>query len=182
MLWMPGSYRACSGVYGTTAPNGCNWDQWNYVKVMLAWNAGWRGAMHAWDKDNHYGPPETVASISDGMSNTLLAGEYGTITTTNRRTFWAYAYSSFNQSAVVQGESATLLPDYNACNAVLNAQNFGNGNECKVAWGSFHPGNALNFAMCDGSVRSISTSIDMNAVMPALGSIAGGETAGNLAP
>jgi hypothetical protein len=29
--------------------------------------------------------------------------------------------------------------------------------------------------MCDGSVRTISTSIDMNVVMPALATIAGGE-------
>jgi prepilin-type processing-associated H-X9-DG protein len=48
-------------------------------------------------------------------------------------------------------------------------------NQCKRAWGSFHDGGVLNFVMADGSVRSLSTSIEMNAVMPALGSIAGGE-------
>ena len=54
-------------------------------------------------------------------------------------------------------------------------------NQCKRAWGSFHGGGNLNFAMADGSVRSISPNIDMNVVFPALGSIAGGEVilAGN---
>ena len=33
----------------------------------------------------------------------------------------------------------------------------------------------LNFAFCDGSVHSINTNIDMNFVMPALATIAGGE-------
>jgi prepilin-type processing-associated H-X9-DG protein len=178
-LWMPGSYRCVSGTYGTNAPNGCNWDDWMYYPPMQKWNPGWRGPMHAWDKDTGVGPPETYGSITDGFSNTLLIGEYGTISNTGRRTFWAYAYTSFNQSSVIQGESATLLADYNQCNAVVGT--FGNSNECKRGWGSFHPAGNLNFAMCDGSVRSISTSIDMNAVMPALGTVAGGETAGNLA-
>jgi hypothetical protein len=34
--------------------------------------------------------------------------------------------------------------------------------------------------MCDGSVRSFITSIDMTTVMPALATIAGGEVIGNL--
>jgi prepilin-type processing-associated H-X9-DG protein len=176
---MPGSYRCVSGAYGTNAPNGCNWDDYMYAQTMLNWNAGWRGAMHAWNKDTGYGRPESFATITDGTSNTLLVGEYTTVTSTNRRTFWAYAYTSFNQSSVIQGESATLLADYNACNAVVGT--FGNSNECKRGWGSLHPSGSLNFAMCDGSVKTISTSIDMTTVMPALATIAGGETAANLA-
>jgi hypothetical protein len=37
----------------------------------------------------------------------------------------------------------------------------------------------MNFALGDGSVRTISPNIDMNTVMPALGSIAGGEVIPN---
>jgi prepilin-type processing-associated H-X9-DG protein len=179
-LWMPGSYRCVSGTYGTNSPNGCNWDDPMYFQAMANWNAGWRGPIHAWDKDNGYGAPESPATITDGLSNTLLIGEYGTISSPGRRTFWAYGYTSFNQSSVIQGESATLLADYDLCNLIVG--NFGNNNECKRGWGSFHPGGTLNFALCDGSVRTISTSIDMTSVMPALGTIAGGETAGNQAP
>jgi prepilin-type processing-associated H-X9-DG protein len=147
--------------------------------------------MHAYFKDIEAGAPEKVSSITDGLSNTLLIGEYTTVAMSantqgvlqnnlGHRTFWAYAYTSFNQSSVIQGESATLLADYTGCNNIVGT--FGNSNECKRGWGSFHPQGNLNFAMCDGSVRTISTSIDMTAVMPALGTIAGGETAGNLAP
>ena len=141
--------------------------------------------MHAWHKDTGYdysnppqlrppgGPPEKIANIKDGTSNTLLIGEYGTQTTLERRTFWAYGYTSFNQSSVIQGESATLLADYDLCNKVVGS--FGNSNECKRGWGSFHPGGNLNFAMCDGSVRTVTTSVDMTFVLPALATIAGGE-------
>jgi prepilin-type N-terminal cleavage/methylation domain-containing protein/prepilin-type processing-associated H-X9-DG protein len=179
MVWMPGSYRCVSGTYGTNAPNGCNWDDYYYCATMASWNAGWRGPMHAYFKDIGAGAPEKFSAITDGLSNSLLVGEYATVSNLGRRTFWAYAYTSFNQSSVIQGESATLLADYDGCNAIVGT--FGNSNECKRGWGSFHPSGNLNFAMCDGSVRTITTSIDMTAVMPALGTIAGGETAGNLA-
>jgi prepilin-type processing-associated H-X9-DG protein len=178
MVWMPGSYRCVSGAYGTSAPNGCNWDDFYYARTMANWNAGWRGPMHAYNKDIKAGAPERIASITDGLSNTLLIGEYTTLTSPNRRTFWAYAYTSFNQSSVIQSESATLLADYDLCNSIVGT--FGNSNECKRGWGSFHSAGHLNFAMCDGSVRTISKSIDMNTVMPALATIAGGETAGNI--
>jgi prepilin-type N-terminal cleavage/methylation domain-containing protein/prepilin-type processing-associated H-X9-DG protein len=189
MVWMPGSYRCVSGAYGTNAPNGCNWDDWFYCTTMASWNAGWRGAMHAWHQDTGYdysnppqlrppgGAPERIANITDCTSNTLLIGEYATRTNLGHRTFWAYGYTSYNQSSVIQGESATLLADYDLCNMIVGT--FGNSNECKRGWGSFHPGGILNFAMCDGSVRSIPTSIDMTTVLPALATIAGGEVVGN---
>jgi prepilin-type N-terminal cleavage/methylation domain-containing protein len=180
LLWTPGSYRCVSGAYGTNAPFGCNWDDPDYIMTMWNWNPGWRGAMHAVNRDNGFGFAENYNTISDGFSNTLLIGEYATKSNLGRRTFWAYAYSSFNESSVIQGESATLLPDYDGCNGILG--NFGNGNECKRGWGSFHPQGNLNFVLCDGSVRTISTSIDMNSVLPALATVAGGETAGNNAP
>ena len=77
------------------------------------------------------------------------------------------------------GQSRTLLPDFDLCNLTPPATV--NQNQCKRAWGSFHGGGNINFAMVDGSVRAISPNIDMNVVMPALGSIAGGEVvpAGN---
>jgi prepilin-type processing-associated H-X9-DG protein len=52
----------------------------------------------------------------------------------------------------------------------------GGDNQCKRAWGSFHANGNLNFAMCDGSVRSVGTNVDMNLVLPALATISGGET------
>ena len=91
--------------------------------------------------------------------------------TPGRRTFWAYAYTSYNQSLVTFNAPWTLQADFAACAATPNPSG---SNQCKRAWGSLHTG-IVNFVMCDGSVRTISTSIDMNFTMPALATIAGGE-------
>jgi prepilin-type processing-associated H-X9-DG protein len=50
----------------------------------------------------------------------------------------------------------------------------GTSNPCKRAWGSFHP-QAINFVMADGSVRPLSTNIDM-LQFAAMGTIESGES------
>jgi prepilin-type N-terminal cleavage/methylation domain-containing protein/prepilin-type processing-associated H-X9-DG protein len=176
-LCMPANYRCMNGTtFGgqsgkdDTGGN-ANWDDSRQIGYLLGFRPGWRGVMHV------TGPglatAESMASITDGTSNTLLIGEYATKTHLTRRTFWAYAYTSYNQSAATIGQSRTLLPDFDLCSVTPPTTN-GN-NQCKRAWGSFHGGGMLNFALADGSVRAISPTIDMNSVFPALGSIAGGE-------
>ncbi|MCI0459696.1 MAG: DUF1559 domain-containing protein [Gemmataceae bacterium] len=114
---------------------------------------------------------EKIASITDGTSNTLMVGEFTTRTNIRRTTFWAYTYTSYNQSAVVlPPQTRQLLPDYTRC---VQIGGVGGSNPCKRAWGSFHPG-VVNFVMADGSVRSISTNIDM-LQFAALATIANGE-------
>ncbi|HEY8505702.1 MAG TPA: H-X9-DG-CTERM domain-containing protein, partial [Gemmataceae bacterium] len=83
---------------------------------------------------------------------------------------WGYTYASYAASSTVP-ESRALLPDYDRCVAIGGA---GGSNTCKRGWGSFHT-NVINFVFADGSVHSISTSIDPN-IHGAYGSIAGGET------
>jgi prepilin-type processing-associated H-X9-DG protein len=100
-----------------------------------------------------------------------MLGEWATRTQLDRRTFWAYANDSYNEATVSYGQPRTLLNDYTLC---LNTAP-GGDNQCKRGFGSFHAGGILNFALCDGSVRTISTSVDMNVVLPALATIAGGE-------
>jgi prepilin-type processing-associated H-X9-DG protein len=95
-----------------------------------------------------------------------------TKTQLDRRTFWAYAYTSYNESCVTFAQSRTLFPDFVLCKNTPP----GGDNQCKRAWGSLHTGNMLNFLFCDGSVHGISPAIDMNVVMPALATIQGGET------
>jgi prepilin-type processing-associated H-X9-DG protein len=80
-------------------------------------------------------------------------------------------------SVVTIAQSRTLIPDFQLCDRTPPRTN-GN-NQCKRGWGSFHGGGIMNFALADGSVRTISPNIDMNTVMPALGSIAGGEVIPN---
>jgi prepilin-type N-terminal cleavage/methylation domain-containing protein/prepilin-type processing-associated H-X9-DG protein len=173
--FMPGSYRCVTGA-DTGSQNGTtgsdeNWDDGSQVAWMMKnGRAPFRGVMHATNSTVGAGP-EKIANIIDGTSNTLMIGEYTTITVQSRRTFWAYAYTSYCQSVVTYNQPRTLLPDFDKC------QNSppGGSNQCKRSWGSFHAGNNLNFAFCDGSVRTVSPSVDMNSVLPAMATIAGGE-------
>jgi prepilin-type N-terminal cleavage/methylation domain-containing protein/prepilin-type processing-associated H-X9-DG protein len=181
-LCMPSTYRCVSGAsYGgsdwwTNPANpddggsNENWDDAGQVPVLLAHFAGDRGVMHATDPATGAGP-EKIANILDGTSNTLMFGEYATKDTPNRRTFWAYAYTSYNQSLVTFNAPWTLQESFAACAATPNPS--GN-NQCKRGWGSFHAG-GLNFAFCDGSVHNVTRSVDMVSVLPALATIAGGE-------
>jgi prepilin-type N-terminal cleavage/methylation domain-containing protein/prepilin-type processing-associated H-X9-DG protein len=130
------------------------------------------------------GGPETFNSIMDGTSNTFMVGEYTESTPNtkdgsgeNRGTFWAYTYASYNQS------SFSILPqtytsDFNACYnsdlAWVGGKDF-TDQPCKRSWGSNHTGGGFNVVLCDGSVRFVSYSADVN-VLVAMATIAGGES------
>ncbi len=173
--YMPGSYRAVSGAsYGLT--NGltgtdANWDDGGEVAALLKYNAGLRGPMHSVNPVAGTST-ERIQAISDGTSNTLLIGEYVTTTHATRRTFWAYSYTSYNQSSATYYQARTMLASFDGCVAIpgLNGSN-----QCKRAWGATHGGGNINFVQCDGSVRTVSPGIDMNLVFPAMCTVAGGE-------
>jgi prepilin-type processing-associated H-X9-DG protein len=181
-LFMPATYRAVSGAsYGGSdwwsnpsnpddGGSNENWDDATQLPALMAHFPGDRGVMHATDPLTP-GQPERIANITDGTSNTLMVGEYATKNTPGRRTFWAYAYTSYNQSVVTFNAPWTLQADFAACAATPNPSG---SNQCKRAWGSFHTG-GLNFAFCDGSVHTVSRSVDMLYVLPALATIQGGE-------
>ena len=176
-LYMPGSYRCVAGAdwggqdWGSDqgGPNE-NWDDATQVVWLMSLYSADRGPMHATGTGG--ATAERFASITDGTSNTLMVGEYMTKTQLDRRTFWAYAYTSYNESCVTFAQSRTLIPDFVQCKNTPP----GGDNQCKRAWGSLHTGNVLNFLFCDGSVHTLTPAIDMNVVMPALATIQGGET------
>jgi prepilin-type N-terminal cleavage/methylation domain-containing protein/prepilin-type processing-associated H-X9-DG protein len=189
-LFMPATYRGMSGAdwggkdWGRDDKGGDeNWDDAGQVQWLLQNYSGERGILHAVIKDAPYGGnSESMNTIVDGTSNTLAVGEYMTRTRNsstsgaikgNRRTFWAYAYTSYNLSDATFAQTRTMIPDYDLCAVTPPTTN--GENQCKRAWGSFHSGGGINFVFCDGSVRAISSNIDMNFVFPALASIAGGE-------
>ena len=117
---------------------------------------------------------ERFKNVTDGVSNTVMLGEMHTATQNRRRTFWAYTYTSYNQSTVCpECGNRTLLGDYNKCRAVGGV---GGSNACKRGWGSFHKG-GLHFAFGDGRVRFISQSIHMH-TLGDLASIQGNEVIG----
>jgi prepilin-type N-terminal cleavage/methylation domain-containing protein/prepilin-type processing-associated H-X9-DG protein len=175
LVYATGSYRAVSG-----RSDGLDWFDDSAVQLPLSW----RGLLHS-GADAKYPPlpnagytsriasPERMANIRDGTSTTLVAGENTTITHLSRTTFWAYTYTSYNQSAVVlPPQSRQLMADYDEC-VRLGASLAGGSNPCKRAWGGLH-GGVINFVFADGSVRPISTSVDMN-ILAAMATIANGE-------
>jgi prepilin-type N-terminal cleavage/methylation domain-containing protein/prepilin-type processing-associated H-X9-DG protein len=174
---MPGSYRCVAGAdyggstIGTQDGSNENWDDGTQVGWLVQNFGGDRGVMHAVN-DSAGAHVERFNTVRDGTSNTLMVGEYSTVTHPSRRTFWAYAYTSYNESVVTIGQTRTLLADFDKCVGLPP----GGNNQCKRAWGSLHSGGLLNFVLCDGSVRGISTNVDMNAVLPAMATIDGGET------
>jgi prepilin-type processing-associated H-X9-DG protein len=193
-MFAPSNYRAVAGttfggrngfISGTPSDTGgdANWDdainnqsQWLYY---TSGKAGWRGVMYGMqigirangNRDLNF--PTRITDITDGTTNTLMVGEYATDSTQGRRTYWAYAYSSYTLSDMTIGQSRTMIADFDKCTITPPTTN--GSNQCKRAWGSFHSNGIINFAMGDGSVRSISPTIDMLTVFPALGSIGGGE-------
>ncbi len=161
-LYATSSYRAMSGRgYG---PNGESWwfDDPDSGRALPQQQ---RGVLHG--TSPQYGlTAETIVGITDGTSNTVMIAEYQTRTHPRRTSFWAYTYTSYNQSSAVP-QSRTFNPDYDACVAL------GDSNPCKRGWGAFHTG-GMNAVMADGSVRRIPQTLDMN-VWLAMGTIAGGE-------
>src|SRR6516225_1001902 len=161
LRYMQGSYRGVSGKSDGRA----FFDSDSQSSVLPK---EWRGPLHAVAAFAGLSV-ERFASITDGTSNTLLVGEYATRTHPARRTFWAYTYTSYNQSSTV-AQSRTFLNDYDAW--VLSG-GAGDTNSCKRGGGSSNT-TGINFVLCDGSVRFINLGIDVE-MFTGMGTIAGGE-------
>jgi len=126
----------------------------------------------------------SIVQIVDGTSSTILAGErppshdflYG---------WWfagaGYPYEYTGLGDVTMGTRATgyvaalnQLPATNCSMSNVGLQPGNIINDCdQTHYWSLHSGGA-NFLFCDGSVKYLS--YDANSVLPALGTIAGGET------
>ena len=161
LRWAPGSYRAMSG--HSLGRNGDHY--WDNPMGALQQHARhmpleWQGPMHTQARDpGRHRQFEAVQlrKVTDGLSRTLLVGEYHTRSQPQRRTFWAYAYTSYNQSSAFF-ESRTLIPDYLQCDRIGG----GGAHTCKRGWGSLHVGDIVQFALCDGSVLPVSQYVDMD--------------------
>lgn len=159
--YAPGSYRAVSGL--TPNRGGPHWDEGNSNSMIT------RGLLHVvYDKYRE----ERMASVTDGTSNTLMVGEYHTRTHIRRRTFWAYGYTSYNQSSITAGSPNVFgVADYDEC---ASGPLGNHSNDCKRAFASFHSGNIVNFALVDGSVRNVRRNVDRT-ILNASATINGGE-------
>jgi prepilin-type N-terminal cleavage/methylation domain-containing protein/prepilin-type processing-associated H-X9-DG protein len=159
-----GSYRGVAGMSDTNN----FWDNvpanWTTVGPLGQQGAGaWRGVLHAVGFGANV---ESISTITDGASQTLMVGEYYTATTPTRTTYWGYTYTCYAMGSAMNG-SEYLLADFNKCGTI------GVSNACKRAFGSNHTA-GVNFVFADGSVHSISPNIS-GTVFQALATIAGGE-------
>lgn len=165
--YQPGSYRANSGSASGLNCGGYWDDPANIPFAVIDPTAGLktRGPMYAVVDATSPSPGGAAPSevklkqITDGTSKTRLAGEYMTRTTPRRRTLWAYAYTSYNQSSGIP-ESRTLMPDYARCFNFPGATTC--SDNCKRAWGSFHAGGIFQNVFCDGAVRAISEDVSVD--------------------
>lgn len=130
----------------------------------------WKGLLHSIGTNSF--TVEKFSTITDGTSNTIVVGEYHTRSHPRRGTFWAYTYTSYNQSSFL-AQRRTLIPDYDRCVAIGGT---GGSNACKRGWGSMHVG-GMQILLADGSSRFMSENIDLN-LFQNLGTIGGGEIIG----
>ena len=170
VMYMPGSYRGVGG-RGDGA-SGC-WDGTCNPPSGKRPPRLWRGVFHVVDGSLS---PESSGSIADGLSNTIMVGEYCTKASRTRiglgrRTFWAYTHGSYNRSDVIP-QSRTLLADYDRC---ASTRGIGDFEPCVRAWGSFHPG-VVGFLLCDGSIKHVPLTVDMQCLASAA-TVAGKEFA-----
>src|SRR5262249_734971 len=136
---------------------------WDEAVDAAKANPNGKGAFHG---DSASGlKPERIASVTDGLSNTIFVGERHTRSHPTRGPFGTDAFNLYCGGAS-KPYSASLVGDYDACSKQINA------NYCKYGWGSFHPG-GIPFLFGDGSVRTVPSSISMSVFM-ALSTIAGG--------
>jgi prepilin-type N-terminal cleavage/methylation domain-containing protein/prepilin-type processing-associated H-X9-DG protein len=187
-----GSYRANSGRSDITTNNPGRWDTFQ----PEFWSAGrllkeYRGPLHGTGLPYNgvtfpdvvfngvsiasMGGPVRMAEIIDGTSNSLMVGECTFIDKiplagSNRATFWAFSYASYNQSSATV-ESRTLTNSYQKC---ATTPGLAADHCCKAAWGSNHTG-GLNFVFCDGSVKYVSFNVDVN-LLANTATIEGGES------
>jgi hypothetical protein len=194
--WAASSYRGVAGM-----SDGSNWFDTQCARTDYNLSMSWMGPLHSvgdLSYPTYPGAPyawvgqfpasaaarpmnrQSIASITDGTSNTLIIGEYATRTEPGRSAFWASGYSGDTLGEIVSfpPQSRLFMPDYLACtsSSVIYDPGVTNANgsaPCKRAFASMHTG-IVNWCFADGSVHAISTNIDLT-VLAAMATFANGE-------
>jgi prepilin-type N-terminal cleavage/methylation domain-containing protein/prepilin-type processing-associated H-X9-DG protein len=186
--WMHGSYRAVTGklqysiswgAWDTFEPG--NWPNGTfdarYKGILHATGTAYNGVNANAGAVTMMGAPERMTGITDGTSNTLMVGEATFTDVTRRGTFWAYTYASYMMSSVGP-QNFHLMNKYGtgaAGSGCWTPTTMYGDQMCKRNFSSGHT-NGINFVMGDGSVRFVSTSVDMN-LLGSMATMAGGEVA-----
>jgi len=161
VAYRPGSYRAVSG----------RSDGHKFLDSPIScagYPRRWRGPIHLVGVLGFH--EESLKSVRDGASHTLLIGESVTRTSPAYRTLWAYSFGFYTLSAVTP-QQRTLWGDYQRCRCEPGE---GRAEPCQRGWGSPH-GDVINFLYCDGTVRPVETAVDLE-LLAASATIEGEET------
>ena len=134
------------------------------------------------DKDQgKFGKGQTIVSITDGTSNTLMAAEIIQGKTNDLRglTWWggSAGFTTFNgPNSGVDFLNGGICPAIDYLNLPRCTTDGTTSGSRMISSRSMHSG-GVNTALCDGSVRFVANNIDLNA-WRAAGSARGGETLG----
>jgi prepilin-type N-terminal cleavage/methylation domain-containing protein/prepilin-type processing-associated H-X9-DG protein len=201
-LWAVGSYKGVTGRgYYDTANTEALWDSAKVPASQVTETD--RGPLTVWITENvacyiatqGARRPVKIKQIRDGLSKTLLIGEYTTVSKASRAAMWANSLygqnlSSVNLPAACKANPLTcstaisnvdftafMDPDYDKCAAafVSIGGDPANPQPCRRAFTGLHGGGGLiNFALCDGSVRAFRINGDLR-VLAAMATINGQE-------
>jgi prepilin-type N-terminal cleavage/methylation domain-containing protein/prepilin-type processing-associated H-X9-DG protein len=179
---------------GVLCSPGLIWETpWNATTLpvgqpRIGWNGYWgtgfgppdgftlgTGTMRGYFDYRSTQKPPNVAAITDGTSNTIMAGEVIPSACADCN-FW-YFNGAYAGTTVPLGWNSNTYPSA-AANCLYQWQNSTAPNGCRYSaaakgFVSFHPGGS-NFLLGDGSVKFVKNSIALN-IYCALGSRAGGE-------
>jgi prepilin-type N-terminal cleavage/methylation domain-containing protein/prepilin-type processing-associated H-X9-DG protein len=143
-----------------------------------SWYVGDAGPAYSTDGVFYINSKTTIPGITDGTSNTFMAGEryHKDTAYANISTLGGWAWS--NYSAVQDYLGSTRMPlNYNLGNLGITAPTQSQTDQRVSAFGSGHT-NGANFVFCDGSVRFVSNGDTSNlANYQALSTRSGGEVA-----
>jgi len=146
----------------------------------IGWNGYWgtnlpNGSLRGFFDYRGTQPPPTIASVTDGTSNSIIVGEVLPVRAADSN-FWFQNGGLAGTTVPLGWNSNTVDPASANCNQNWQASSAPNGCRFSAAakgFVSLHPGGA-NFAFADGSVHFLKATINM-ATYCALGSKNGGE-------
>lgn len=173
----PSTYKAVSGVIDLTkSSNSPTWWDRRYGSnnpAILEDHPLLRGPLTA-TGPNYMLQPVRLQEITDGTSNTVMVGEYHTLTDTDvRKSVWGSGFRYHSKAHMVRG-SLFRIPDLDQCSQLASQIYDDTGSFlCFRTFASLHAGGIINFVSCDGSVLAVSEDID-DEVYLNYGSIGGG--------
>ncbi|MEW4526726.1 DUF1559 domain-containing protein [Maioricimonas sp. JC845] len=133
-------------------PNCCAWNTGPGLNEMSQWGNNGVGATGLFWRNSRV----KMRDITDGSSNTILAGERAwQLQNPTGTAFTCRAGLIYGTD--IRNEQSTIHPVLGSTTSHLNAQT----NECNKGFSSRHVGGA-HFVLADGSVRMISENIDQN--------------------